>query len=110
MDKARFNVVIVGGSIAGLTLAHCLERAGIQHIVLEKSEEIAPQVGASIGILPNGGRVLDQLGLFNEIEKIIEPLNVARMSYPDGFNFSSSYPNLINERYVFINRFTLGTM
>ena len=103
MDKTKFNVVIVGGSVAGLTLAHCLARAGIQHVVLEKSDEIAPQVGASIGILPNGGRILDQLGLFNQIESIIEPLNVAHMSYPDGFIFSSSYPNLINERCVLLS-------
>jgi FAD dependent monooxygenase len=97
-EKLQFKVVIVGGSIAGLTLAHCLRRANIQHVVLEKSAELAPQVGASIGILPNGARILDQLGLYDDVEKLIEPLNRAYISYPDGFCFSSVYPMIINER------------
>jgi FAD dependent monooxygenase len=98
MEKCSFTVIIVGGSIAGLTLAHCLRRAGINHIVLEKGTDAAPQVGASIGILPNGARILDQLGLFREIEDYIEPLETATICYPDGFSFSSSYPKLISER------------
>ncbi|KAL4797993.1 FAD/NAD(P)-binding domain-containing protein [Aspergillus venezuelensis] len=62
-----FRVVIVGGSIAGLTLAHCLQRKNIDFVVLESHDEIAPQVGASIGLIPNGFRILDQLGLCDEI-------------------------------------------
>jgi 2-polyprenyl-6-methoxyphenol hydroxylase-like FAD-dependent oxidoreductase len=69
-----FKVIIVGGSIAGLTLAHCLQRGGIDFVVLEAHDEIAPQVGASIGILPNRARVLDQLGLWNDVEDLIEPI------------------------------------
>lgn len=53
--KPPFKVIIVGGSIAGLTLAHCLSKAGIDYIVLEKRKHIAPQEGASIGILPQWG-------------------------------------------------------
>ena len=70
MNKEQFHVIIVGGSIAGLTLAHCLHRAGISHVVLEKASEPAPQIGASVGILPNGARVLDQLQLYETIENI----------------------------------------
>lgn len=100
MSKSEFKVIIVGGSIGGLTLAHCLRSAGIDHIVLEKSSDPAPQVGASIGILPNGARVLDQLGLYDEVEDHIEPLNTTTIGYADGFSFSSSYPKIINERLV----------
>jgi 2-polyprenyl-6-methoxyphenol hydroxylase-like FAD-dependent oxidoreductase len=39
-----------------------LERNGIDFLVLEGYPSIAPQVGASIGLLPNGLRILDQLG------------------------------------------------
>ncbi|PKX90478.1 FAD-dependent oxidoreductase [Aspergillus novofumigatus IBT 16806] len=99
MESCRFTVIIVGGSIAGLTLAHCLERAGIDHIVLEKGTHVAPQVGASIGVLPNGARILDQLDIYREIEHHIEPLETATVCYPDGFSFSSSYPKLIYERF-----------
>ncbi|KAF7169438.1 hypothetical protein CNMCM6106_004343 [Aspergillus hiratsukae] len=99
MEQCGFTVIIVGGSIAGLTLAHCLGRAGINHIVLEKGSDAAPQVGASIGILPNGARILDQLDLYREIEHHTEPLKTATICYPDGFSFSSSFPKLIHERF-----------
>ena len=79
-------------------MAHCFHRAGIDHIVLEKASDPAPRVGASIGILPNGARVLDQLNLYNEVEEAIEPLETATIGYPDGFSFSSSYPRIINDR------------
>ncbi|KAE8391142.1 FAD/NAD(P)-binding domain-containing protein [Aspergillus alliaceus] len=101
MSKSEFQVIIVGGSIGGLTLAHCLQHAGIDHIVLEKASNPAPQVGASIGILPNGARVLDQLQLYDQIERSIEPLETAIIGYPDGFSFSSSYPKIINKRFGF---------
>lgn len=98
MSESQFRVIIIGGSIGGLALAHCLHRAGIDHIVLEKSRDAAPQVGASIGILPNGARVLDQLQLYDAVESLTEPLSTATISYADGFSFSSSYPRTINER------------
>ncbi|THC93389.1 hypothetical protein EYZ11_007146 [Aspergillus tanneri] len=63
MASGPFKVIIIGGSIAGLTLAHCLDKAGIDYVVLEKRKEVTPQEGASILILPHGGRILDQLGI-----------------------------------------------
>ncbi|KPM36548.1 hypothetical protein AK830_g10022 [Neonectria ditissima] len=59
-----FKIIIVGGSVAGLSLANMLEKAGIDYVLLEGYSEIAPQVGASIGLLPNGLRILDQLGCY----------------------------------------------
>ncbi|CAG7973293.1 unnamed protein product [Penicillium olsonii] len=94
-----FKVVIVGGSVAGLTLAHCLSRAGIDYVVLEKRGEIAPQVGASIGIMPHGARILDQLGLFDSVEQLIEPLHTAHILYPDGFEHTNRSPELLEKRY-----------
>ncbi|KAJ5087189.1 monooxygenase [Penicillium angulare] len=70
----KFRVVIVGGSVAGLTLAHCLWKSNIDFVVLEAYREIAPQVGASIGILANGARILDQLGMFDDVLDAVEPL------------------------------------
>lgn len=74
LSQKQLKVIIVGGSIAGLTLAHCLERNGIDYVVLEAYKEIAPQVGASIGILANGARILDQIGCFDSINDLVEPL------------------------------------
>ncbi|PYI11327.1 flavo protein monooxygenase [Aspergillus sclerotiicarbonarius CBS 121057] len=98
-QQPPFRILIVGGSVAGLTLAHCLERANIEYLVLEKGNDIAPQLGASIGIMPNGGRILEQLGLFEEIEHVIEPLHQANIIFPDGYNFSNVYPKVVGDRF-----------
>lgn len=99
-EKPKFKVVIVGGSITGLTLAHCLSRAGIDHIVLEKRMNIAPQEGAFIGLWPNGAKVLQQLGLYQSMEKLTAPVDRMHVSYPDGFSFSSLLPKEIHELSV----------
>ncbi|GKZ39505.1 hypothetical protein AbraIFM66950_000452, partial [Aspergillus brasiliensis] len=99
MTTSQFTVIIVGGGIVGLTLAHCLRRVNINHIVLEKSSDLSPQVGASIGILPNGGRILNQLSLYEHIEQFIEPLDTAHITFPDGFSFSSRFPRLLHEQF-----------
>ncbi|KAL2867450.1 FAD-dependent monooxygenase spyC [Aspergillus lucknowensis] len=99
LKRKNFKVIIVGGSIAGLSLAHCLTKLGVDYIVLEKRPDIAPQEGASVGILPHGGRILDQLGLFDEIERNIEPLTTAHIWYPDGFSHTNRSPMAILERF-----------
>lgn len=65
--KGGFRVLIVGGSIAGLSLALALEKHGVDFLVLEGHPEVAPQVGASIAVLPSGFRVLDQLGCYEDV-------------------------------------------
>lgn len=73
-SKTKFRVIIVGGGIAGLTLANALQNAGIDFLVLEGRSEIAPSIGASIGLFPNGSRILDQLGCYEELENLAEPI------------------------------------
>ncbi|KAF4783801.1 FAD binding domain-containing protein [Colletotrichum scovillei] len=63
------KIIIVGGSVAGLSLANMLERFDIDYTILEAYSEIAPQVGASIGLLPNGLRILDQLGCYERLRE-----------------------------------------
>ena len=74
---ARFRVIIVGGGVAGLTLANALQHAHIDYLLLESRPVIDPQVGASIGLAPNGARILDQLSCFEDIEKETEPIELA---------------------------------
>ncbi|GAP87177.1 putative FAD binding domain-containing protein [Rosellinia necatrix] len=62
-----FKVIIVGGSVSGLSLANMLERFDIDYLLLEAYPKIAPQLGASIGLLPGGLRILDQLGCYEPI-------------------------------------------
>lgn len=68
MDS-RLKVLIVGGSITGLSLALMLERVGIDFLLLEAHVDIAPEVGASIGLCPNGLRILDQLGCYDSLQE-----------------------------------------
>lgn len=99
MEKP-FKVIIVGGSIAGLSLAHCLDRAGIDYVVLDRQLDLAPQLGASIGIMPNGARILDQLGLFDAVEAEIEALERSHIYLPDGFGHTSFFPKILHDRYA----------
>ncbi|KAL0943432.1 FAD binding domain protein [Colletotrichum truncatum] len=65
-----FKVIIAGGSVSGLSLANMLEKFNIDYVLLEAYPEVAPQVGASIGLLPNGFRILDQIGCYEPIRNI----------------------------------------
>lgn len=67
-----FKVVIAGAGVAGLTLANMLERLDIDYIVLEAYRQIAPQVGASIGLFPNSLRILDQIDCYEPIRKLAQ--------------------------------------
>lgn len=64
-----FKVLIAGGGVAGLTLATMLERFDIDYLVLESHGHIAPAVGASIGLFPNGLRILDQIDRYEPLLK-----------------------------------------
>ncbi|KAF2189347.1 FAD binding domain-containing protein [Zopfia rhizophila CBS 207.26] len=72
MSQKHAKVLIAGGSIAGLTLANMLEQISIDYLVLEKYPQIAPDLGASIAIFPNGARILDQIGCWEKIRALLE--------------------------------------
>ncbi|KAL8777580.1 MAG: hypothetical protein Q9194_002475 [Teloschistes cf. exilis] len=60
------QVLIVGGGIGGLALAALCRRLNIAYLVLERSKKVTP-AGAGISLAPNALRVLDQLGLYQDI-------------------------------------------
>jgi 2-polyprenyl-6-methoxyphenol hydroxylase-like FAD-dependent oxidoreductase len=106
MSSKDVKVIIVGGSIAGLSLALMLEKNGIDFLVLEGYPSIAPQVGASIGVLPNGLRILDQLGCCNEV--------IAAAEYPvDKVTFRNSkgqtFWSFENFNQQMVGRFVIST-
>lgn len=70
MASNHFKVVIAGGGIAGLVLANMLEQFDLDYVLLEAHSDIAPPVGASIGMFPNGLRILDQIGCYQPIQDI----------------------------------------
>ena len=64
------RILIVGGGIAGLTVASALHRRGFQPELVERSptwDTIA--VGAGIAVQPNGMRILHTLGMGAAVEQ-----------------------------------------
>ncbi|XP_004288322.1 PREDICTED: zeaxanthin epoxidase, chloroplastic-like [Fragaria vesca subsp. vesca] len=60
------DVVIVGAGIAGLATAVALKRAGIEALVLEKSEGLRT-TGAALTLFPNAWIALDALGVSHKL-------------------------------------------
>jgi 2-polyprenyl-6-methoxyphenol hydroxylase-like FAD-dependent oxidoreductase len=63
----RLRVAIVGGGIGGLAAANALSQRGIDVRVYEQAEQLA-EVGAGVGVAPNGVRMLRRLGLGEAVE------------------------------------------
>ncbi len=99
-EHSHFRVLIIGGGIGGLTLANSLQHAGIDYLVLEARNEIAPHVGASIALFANGGRILDQLGVYDDVTKFTE-LTVTSTAWLEGKRLARrDGPALMTARYV----------
>jgi FAD dependent monooxygenase len=56
-----------------LTLAKMLESLGISYVLWETRSGIDEAAGAGAGLMPNDLRILDQLGLFEEVQKYDSP-------------------------------------
>lgn len=72
-SQTHFKVIIAGGSVAGLTLANALERAGVDFVLLEK-RDIAPNVGQTIFVLPCSSLVMEQLDIAQTLEQNAIPI------------------------------------
>lgn len=81
---APFKVLIVGGGIAGLSLAIMLEAYGFEYELLEKHADVAPKLGAGVGLTPNGARILDQIGVWDLICEAGSPIDSVTAISPDG--------------------------
>lgn len=66
MTRTDVDVAVVGGGIGGLTLALALRERGIDAEVFEQAEELR-EVGAAVAIAANGSRILQRLGLGDEL-------------------------------------------
>ncbi|KAF9095656.1 hypothetical protein BGX23_000156 [Mortierella sp. AD031] len=74
LEKPTFKVLIVGAGIGGLMLGHCLERAGIDYVILERMQALqVPK--ATIQLTSNTLHVMEQLGLIDEIMRIAKPIS-----------------------------------
>ncbi|KAL3834982.1 hypothetical protein ACJIZ3_009718 [Penstemon smallii] len=65
-DVRKEDVVIIGAGIAGLATAVSLQRMGIQSVVLEQADTLRTG-GTSITLFKNGWKVLDAIGVGNQL-------------------------------------------
>ena len=81
-------IVVAGAGIGGLSAALCLARAGRRVAVLERAA-VVEEVGAGLQIAPNAGRILQELGLGDALDRVAllpEAINIRRVS--DGATLS----------------------
>ncbi|KAH8592116.1 hypothetical protein B0O99DRAFT_597462 [Bisporella sp. PMI_857] len=79
-----FKVLIIGGGMAGLSLAIILEEYGFEYELLEKHADVAPRLGAGVGLTPNGARILDQIGVWDLMCESGSPINSGTAISPEG--------------------------
>ncbi|KAK0725997.1 hypothetical protein B0H67DRAFT_572071 [Lasiosphaeris hirsuta] len=79
-----FRVIVVGAGVSGLAASHCLQKAGIEHVVLERRSQVAPPEGASITIFPQVLRALHQLGCYEPLTRAATPHDRAWTRWADG--------------------------
>ena len=67
---AKFKAIIVGGGPTGLITAHALARANIDWVLIERRDTVPFRTGAALLLLPQGVRILDQLGILQQAQQI----------------------------------------
>jgi len=75
-NPADLRIAIVGAGIGGLAAALMLRRVGLNVTIYEQAAELA-EVGAGIVVAPNMVRLLDQLGLGDELAAFAVRLEAA---------------------------------
>jgi 5-methylphenazine-1-carboxylate 1-monooxygenase len=93
------DAIIAGGGIGGLTAALELHKAGVNVTVFESVSDVKP-LGVGINLQPHAIKVLSELGLTDQLEKIGVP--TADLSYYSKFGKSIwSEPRGIDAGYRF---------
>jgi len=83
VDIVDRTVIVVGGGIGGLTAALALVERGIPVAVHERAPELR-EIGAGLGLWPAPLRVLDRLGIGDEVRALAGPWLEAGLRRADG--------------------------
>lgn len=79
------RIIITGAGPAGLAMGHCLLRAGIDDfVILERRETVIEATGAGLGLWPHSIRIMDQLGLLDEMKKAVPEMDMSVVLGPRG--------------------------
>ncbi len=89
----RWNVAVVGGSIAGSSLAYFLAKEGVDVLVIEKNNEI--------GLKPCAGYIPRFLFKYFEIDGIKTKIKEMKTVFPSGKEYFSSMHGFIVDRRTF---------
>lgn len=88
--KLDYDVAIVGGGIAGITLAAALKDSGLEILIIEAQPQsaadsgcVAIAKGQAYAIHLSSKRIWDDIGVWPEIEPQVQPFNHVRMSDAD---------------------------
>jgi len=109
MADAITDILILGGGIGGLTLGAILRQLNLSYKVLDRSTSLTP-TGAGISLAPNALKVLDQLGLYEDILAVGQKIRSIRVYRNDvqwneidwsGMEAAYGYPVMMAERHSF---------
>lgn len=91
MGSESKSIAIIGGGIAGLTLAICLKNSGYTCHIFEKNKEFS-EVGAAISIFPNALRVFKEIGIIDDILANAGEMSKVFLKRSDGTILAKSEP------------------
>jgi 3-hydroxybenzoate 6-monooxygenase len=105
----KVSLLIVGGGIGGLATALAAARAGRRVDVIEKSPEFT-EIGAGLQLAPNATRMLDRLGVLDDVLKLatfprslvmmdaVTGLPLTRLDLGEAFRAHYGYPYIVMHR------------
>ena len=99
----ELRIAIIGGGIAGASLANALNAKGIKYDVYEQAPEFS-EVGAGIGLRAPSVQAMKKWGLFDDVERVTEESSRMQIVAGDDQIFiEETWPVLVDGDSVSIN-------